>query len=165
MVEKVDLTRLEILKMARELVINEYIDRRAQEHNEWLDKSTQMWKTNRVTLAYPTIPPYPTEKEIITRAKTLLQFLKEDDENVEGEEATHDEEFSNELEYTNLSNSVIKEQLDGAMDCIDTELEETKAKELKVKDENYPEEKSSNKMPGIMKTFQDIRGYLNERKL
>lgn len=66
---------LEILRMARELVINEYTDRRAQDHNEWLYESERLWATRRMKLKYPIIPPYPTEQDIIERAQILLKFL------------------------------------------------------------------------------------------
>lgn len=71
---------MEILRMARELVINEHTDKRAQMHNEWLAQSELLWKTKKQKLAYPPIPPYPTEAEILMRAKTLIGFLKEDEE-------------------------------------------------------------------------------------
>lgn len=66
---------LEILRMARELVINEHTDRRAQLHNNWLYESEQLWKTRRMKLKYPDIPPYPTEQDVLERAQTLLKFL------------------------------------------------------------------------------------------
>lgn len=66
----------ELLKMAKEIVVNEYIDRRAQDHNKWLADSDVAWKLRRVKLPYPTIPPYPTEKEIVARAQTLYDFLE-----------------------------------------------------------------------------------------
>lgn len=65
----------EILRIAKELVINEYVDRRAHVHNQWLVESDHLWKSQRLRLAYPPIPPYPTEKEVVERAKTLLAFL------------------------------------------------------------------------------------------
>jgi len=65
----------EVLKMARELVLNEHTDRRAQIHNNWLVESEQLWITRRVKLAYPEIPAYPTEAEILARADKLLKFL------------------------------------------------------------------------------------------
>lgn len=71
---------MEILRMARELVINEHTDKRAQMHNEWLAQSEYLWKTKKQKLAYPTIPPYPTEAEILVRAKTLIGFLKNDED-------------------------------------------------------------------------------------
>lgn len=67
--------KMEILKMARELVINEYTDMRAQLHNQWLVESDKMWKTRKVRLAYPRIPPYPTEQDILDRANKLLNFV------------------------------------------------------------------------------------------
>lgn len=70
-----DLINLEILKIARELVINDHTDRRANLHNRWLIESDKLWRTKRMKLAYPEIPPYPTEKEILDRARTLIDFL------------------------------------------------------------------------------------------
>lgn len=71
----IDPVRLEILKMVKDLVISEHQDRRAQDHNRWLAESDQAWRNQRVRLPYPTIPPYPTEKEIIDRAQEVLEFL------------------------------------------------------------------------------------------
>lgn len=65
----------EILRIAKEIVINEYVDRRAHVHNQWLVESDFLWKSQRLRLAYPPIPPYPTEQEVVERAKTLLAFL------------------------------------------------------------------------------------------
>jgi hypothetical protein len=70
-----DPVALEILKIARELVINEYTDKRAQDHNKWLANSDVAWKSNRIRLPYPDIPPYPTEKEIVSRAQVLMNFI------------------------------------------------------------------------------------------
>ena len=70
-----DPTYFEILKMARELIVNEHMDKRAELHNKWLANAEKFWKTNRINLPYPTIPPYPTEKEIVARAQILLDFL------------------------------------------------------------------------------------------
>lgn len=67
---------LEILRMARELVINEYTDKRAQIHNAWVSESEQVWATNKVKLPYPPIPPYPTEDVIVARAQKLFAFIQ-----------------------------------------------------------------------------------------
>ena len=74
---EVDAKTLEILRMARELVINEHTDRRAEMHNQWLVDSNELWRTRRVRLAYPPIPPYPNENDIIARAQKLLEFLSQ----------------------------------------------------------------------------------------
>jgi hypothetical protein len=143
MKHSIDLNKLEILKMARELTINEYIDKRAQEHNEWLDKSTELWKTQRIALAYPVIPPYPTEKEIINRAKILMEFLFSDDNlQPENKDEIRNNEFNDEAEYSNLT-QVIEEELGMP---------------------SKPEETQSTKMPSIMKGIQDIKEFINDRK-
>jgi hypothetical protein len=74
--EPLDPRALEILRMARELVINEHTDRRAEMHNQWLTESSELWRTRRIRLAYPPIPPYPTENDIIARARVLLDFVE-----------------------------------------------------------------------------------------
>jgi hypothetical protein len=70
-----DQARLEILRLARDLVVGEYNNRRAQAHNQWLVDSDQLWKASRLRLAYPPIPPYPTEADILARAESLMGFV------------------------------------------------------------------------------------------
>lgn len=65
----------EILKMARDIVINEYTDRRAQLHNQWITQSQQA-KQRGQSVPYPDIPAYPTEEQIVARAQTLMKFLR-----------------------------------------------------------------------------------------
>ena len=148
MEKSIDPTKLEILKMARELTINEYIDRRAQEHNEWLDKSSELWKTQRLALAYPVIPPYPTEKEIVIRAKHLMEFLLSDiTSKDEPEDALEsDIDFKEEATQSNLRTRVQYE--------IDRSFE----------DAGQEDDKHSSKMPRLMKGLQDVKRLLNDRK-
>ena len=68
-------TNLEILKMAREIVHNEYVDTKAQLHNKWIADADLLWKTTRTRLAYPAFPPFPTEDVVVARAKVLKNFL------------------------------------------------------------------------------------------
>lgn len=84
-------TNLEILRMAREIVHNEYIDAKAQLHNKWLADSDALWRTSRVRLVYPPFPPYPTEDVIVARAKVLKNFLIS---NQESEEPTQQQEVN-----------------------------------------------------------------------
>ena len=70
-----NVTRLELLRMAVQLVTNEYIDRRAQDHNAWLAQSDALWKARREKLPYPAFPPYPNEAVIVARANVLSEFL------------------------------------------------------------------------------------------
>ena len=78
MSEKIVLTKMELLRMARELVINEYIDKRAQDHNKWLIDADVAWKTRGINLPYPSFPIYPTEADILARATVLNTFLSQD---------------------------------------------------------------------------------------
>ena len=68
--------RLELLKMARELANEEYINKRAEDHNDWLARVDVAWRTRGVRLPYPPFVPYPTEAEIVARAITLYGFMK-----------------------------------------------------------------------------------------
>lgn len=83
MEKQANLINLEVLKMAKELVENQYLDYRAKEHNKWLTESERLWDTQRVKLDYPTIDPYPTEEDIVTKAKVLLGFLSDHVESTE----------------------------------------------------------------------------------
>jgi hypothetical protein len=70
-----DSIRFELLKMSRELVISEYNNQRADLHNQWIVESDKIWRTQRLRVAYPPIPPFPTEVDIIKRAKLLMDFV------------------------------------------------------------------------------------------
>lgn len=85
-------TNLEILKMAREIVHNEYIDAKAQLHNKWLVDADLLWRSTRTRLVYPPFPPYPTEEVIVARAKVLRDFLANGKEEVNIEPAQPQQE-------------------------------------------------------------------------
>lgn len=69
--------RLEILKMARELLNEEYINRRAEDHNKWLAECDVVWRTKGIKLPYPPFAPYPSEAEILAKAASLYNFVEE----------------------------------------------------------------------------------------
>lgn len=73
-----DAVNLELLRIARELVVNEYTDRRAEMHNKWLVESEHLWRTQRLRLAYPTIPSPPRESDILEVAKKLMEFVSKE---------------------------------------------------------------------------------------
>ena len=83
MSREVDPVLLEILRMTREIVINEYTDRRAELHNRWLADYEHSWRNYRVKIPSPSIPPYPTEVEIVDRAKVLFDFIMRDTPDIE----------------------------------------------------------------------------------
>lgn len=70
--------KLEVLRMAREIVNNEYIDKRAQDHNKWLADSEKL-ASRGIKIPYPDIPPYPDESVVISKARSLLGFIGIDD--------------------------------------------------------------------------------------
>lgn len=67
--------KFELLKMARELLNEEYINRRAEDHNKWVAECDAAWKSRGIKLPYPPFAPYPTEAEIIAKASSLYSFL------------------------------------------------------------------------------------------
>lgn len=67
--------RLEVLRIAKDLVVGHYTDARAELHNRWVEESDRLWKSQRLRLAYPPIPPFPTEADILAKAQTLMEFL------------------------------------------------------------------------------------------
>lgn len=68
-------TNLEILKLAKELAYSDYNNRKAELHNQWVAESDYMWRTQKLRVAYPPIPQFPTEEEIARRAERLLAFI------------------------------------------------------------------------------------------
>lgn len=67
--------RMELIKMARELLNEAYINRRAEDHNRWLAESDVMWRTKRMKLPYPPFATYPTDEEIVAKATALYNFV------------------------------------------------------------------------------------------
>lgn len=72
-----DHIKLELVKIARDLCFNEYTDRRAQLHNKWLVESEHLWRSQRLRLAYPDMPVYPSEADIMTRAEKLYKYINQ----------------------------------------------------------------------------------------
>lgn len=68
-------TNLELLRLAKELAYSDYNNRKAELHNQWIKESDLAWKLHRAKVAYPNIPDFPSESEIINRALKLIEFL------------------------------------------------------------------------------------------
>jgi hypothetical protein len=71
--------KMTVLKIASDMLTNEYVDRKAENHNQWVAQNELMWKTQRVRLPYPSFPPYPTQEQVLQKAKSLWKcfFLDE----------------------------------------------------------------------------------------
>lgn len=80
--------RMEILRMARQMLNEQYINRRAEDHNRWLAEADQAWKNKGIRLPYPPFAPYPTEEQVLAKAQELLKFvLIQEEKEKEEEEA------------------------------------------------------------------------------
>jgi hypothetical protein len=67
--------RLELLKMAKDMLSDEYYGKREQISNDWSSKVDSA-KINGGTIPdHPGFPPYPNEQEIIAKAQMLNGFV------------------------------------------------------------------------------------------
>lgn len=67
--------RLELLKMAKDMLTEEYYGKREQTSNDWQVK-VEVAKLNGGTIPdHPGMPAYPTEADIITKAAALNGFV------------------------------------------------------------------------------------------
>ena len=67
--------RLELLKMAKNMLVDEYDGKRESISNDWSTK-VESAKLNGGTIPdHPGFPPYPTESEIINKAQVLNGFV------------------------------------------------------------------------------------------
>ena len=71
--------RLELLKMARDLLNENYINKRAEDHNKWVVENDAMWRTWRRQAPYPPFAEYPTDEDIVKAARNLYKFIYEED--------------------------------------------------------------------------------------
>lgn len=75
--------RMEILRMARQMLNEQYINRRAEDHNRWLAEADQAWRNKGIRLPYPPFAPYPTEEQVLAKAQELLKFVLTEEEKAE----------------------------------------------------------------------------------
>jgi len=69
--------RLELLKMAKELLMEEYHSSKDRLTNEWHVKVESAKLNGQAIPEHPAFPAYPTENEIITKAQTLNGFVSQ----------------------------------------------------------------------------------------
>lgn len=69
--------RAELLKIAKQTLIQEYDAMRGTNHNQWLRDSQIAWKTKGVLIAYPTAKLFPTEQEVVAKALELYNQLNQ----------------------------------------------------------------------------------------
>ena len=67
--------KLELLKLARTITNEEYINRRAEEHNRWVHQNDLSLMQTKMRAPYPAFTPYPSEDVIIIKALALYNFM------------------------------------------------------------------------------------------
>jgi hypothetical protein len=67
--------RLELLKMAKDMLNDDYYGRREIISNSWAVACEQARIKGETPPTHPEYPAYPSENEIITKAKTLNDFV------------------------------------------------------------------------------------------
>ena len=67
--------RLELLKMAKEMLSDDYYGKREQISNDWSMQCETAKIKGETPPAHPGFPSYPSETEIITKAQTLNGFV------------------------------------------------------------------------------------------
>ena len=64
--------RLELLKMANEILVTPIFQTRSSLTDEYHSKLTD---TNRGTLAFPSLPDFPSSTDIVSKAEELKKFV------------------------------------------------------------------------------------------
>lgn len=67
--------RLQLIKISREILNEEYINRRAEDHNAWLAAAESTWGIHKIRLPYPPFAKYPNEADIVARATIMYNFV------------------------------------------------------------------------------------------
>ena len=67
--------RLELLKMARDMLSDEYSGKREQVSNNWSTQVESARHAGQVAPEHPGFPAYPSETEIIAKAAILNGFV------------------------------------------------------------------------------------------
>jgi len=67
--------RLELLKMAKEMLEQDYYGKREQITSDWQSQVNQCDKNNVTPPIHPGFPDFPNELEVIQKANVLNSFI------------------------------------------------------------------------------------------
>ena len=67
--------RLELLKMARDMLSDDYFGKREVISNQWSTDCETAKINGQEPPRHPGYPPFPSEQEVINKAKTLNDFV------------------------------------------------------------------------------------------
>ena len=69
--------RLELLKMAQALLMEEYSYKRNASEQQWRTQVDTAQVAGTTSPDYPALPPFPTETDIVTKAEALNNFVSQ----------------------------------------------------------------------------------------
>ena len=67
--------RIELLKLARHMLNEQYLKDRADAYVQWSAQSDQVWKEQGVKLPFPPTPSMPSEADIVAKALELYNHI------------------------------------------------------------------------------------------
>lgn len=76
-------TQMEILAMARELLLDRYLEEKAKILYQWQAMNNWTWQTTGTTMAFPGLPEYPSQDEILALARHLRDYFAEVTQSIE----------------------------------------------------------------------------------
>jgi len=74
--------RLELLKMAKDMLSEEYHGKRESVSNEWHSQVEVAKLNGGIVPNHPGFPPYPTEQDVVKKAQELNGFVSNIDTKV-----------------------------------------------------------------------------------
>lgn len=69
--------RLELLKMAKDMLVEEYYGKKEQVSQDWQVKVDNARHSGAVPPEHPAMPAYPTEADIVAKATQLNGFVSQ----------------------------------------------------------------------------------------
>jgi len=72
---------VEVLKIARDLLMDEYVELVNQLEQRWEAESALHWRVHQIIVDYPELPAPPTVAHILEKAEMLLVFFNGDSSN------------------------------------------------------------------------------------
>ena len=75
--------RLELLKMAKDLLTEEFYSQKEIVTNQWQTQVSAAQIAGTTSPEHPALPPYPTETDIVAKAEALNQFVSQTTPQVE----------------------------------------------------------------------------------
>jgi hypothetical protein len=66
---------IEVLKIARDLLMDEYVELVNQSEERWAAESALYWRAQQIMVDYPALPAPPSVDRILEKAEQLLAFF------------------------------------------------------------------------------------------